>query len=274
MGFLTGQPPLPALPPSVPDSVTVYLAPDEESFRSLTGGAAPDWGAAVALPQLRVMVIPSYASSRTLGGDRARVLRHEWAHLALHDYLRGERIPRWFDEGYAEWAAGWDVSQSWLLRVLLATGRAPPLDSLTLEWPRDAASARAAYLLAATAVEYLAEESGERGLARMLERWKGGDSFEEALRATYGVSSAQLESHWRRYVKRRYGWAVVLSHSVVFWTALSLLLLLLARRRRGRDRERMARLRAAELPELPAWWVEGEGAGDRADPSGEERSGS
>jgi hypothetical protein len=190
--LLEEQSPLPALPPDVPSGVSAYLAPDAASFDRLTGGRIPEWGAGVAIPALGRLVLPVYSSSRTLGGDRARVLRHEWAHLGLAQHLGVLRAPRWFDEGYAEWAAGWDRSEAWRLRLLLASGRAPPLDSLTLDWPRDAASARAAYLLSATALEYLVSESGERGLTLFLERWKQVGSFEEALRSTYGVTTGAV----------------------------------------------------------------------------------
>ena len=37
-------------------------------------------------------------------GDPREVLRHELAHLALHEYL-GDLPPRWFDEGYASYSA-------------------------------------------------------------------------------------------------------------------------------------------------------------------------
>ncbi len=258
--FLEEQAPLPGLPPDVPTEVSAFLAPDEASFQRLTGGRAPEWGAAVAIPARRMLVLPVYSSPRTIGGDRARVLRHEWAHLALHQYLDGLRVPRWFDEGYAEWAAGWDRSQAWRLRLLLMLGRAPALDSLALGWPRDHASARAAYLLSATAVEYLVRESGERALGIFLSRWRDGRSFEAALRATYGLTSGQLEEDWRAHVRDRYGWLLLFSQSMVTWSALTLLLLLLVLVRRRRDREHMARLRAHEVPELPAYWVAPEGA--------------
>src|SRR5690606_40124296 len=100
----------------------------------------------------------------------------------------------------AEWAAGWARGEAWRLRLLLATGRAPPLDSLTLDWPRDETSARAAYLLAASAVEYLVSESGEAGLARLLERWREGGDFEAAVAATYGTTPGQLEEIGRAHV--------------------------------------------------------------------------
>lgn len=246
---------LPALPDSVPSGVTVYLAPSEAALDSLTGGSVPEWGAGVAIPGRRAMVIPAYPARRTLGWSERRVVRHEWAHLGLHQHLGELRAPRWLDEGYAEWASGgWDAGEAWKLRLALAAGRTPPLDSLTLTWPVERGSAEIAYFLSATAVEYLIRESGERGLELFLRRWREGGSFEAALRRTYGVTSAQLEEDWRKYVESRYGWLTVLSNSVVSWGVLGLLLLALYWIRRRRDRERMARLRATEPPERPDWW--------------------
>jgi len=269
--FLEQQRPLPGLPADVPSGVSAFLAPDVPSFESLTGGHVPEWSGGVAIPSLRMLVVPLYVSGPLLDAERARVLRHEWAHLGLHQFLDGLRSPRWFDEGYAEWAAGWDRSEAWRLRLLLLSGRAPPLDSLTLEWPRDAASARAAYLLAATAVEYLVRESGERGLELFLARWKEGGSFEASLLTTYGVTPGQFELHWRRYVKDRYGWFLVLSQTTLIWAFLAVLLLLLVRVRRRRDREHMARLRATEVPEGPAYWAGDEGDDERGAPAGDDR---
>jgi hypothetical protein len=261
LAFLDEQPPLPALPADLPRDVSVYLASDEASFRERVGGRTPEWSAGVAIPALDRVVIPLYQSGTALSGERARVLRHEWAHLALHQHLEGLRIPRWFDEGYAEWAGGWDAAEGWRLRLLMAAGRTPPLDSLTLEWPRDAASAQVAYLLAATAVQYLVESSGERGLGLLLERWREDGDFEQALRSTYGVVPGVFETHWRGFVKRRYGWLLLVSNTLVLWLALGVLVLLLARVRRRRDRERLARLRAREGPDAPAYWNDGGSAG-------------
>ena len=252
--FLETQPPLPAIAADAPSGVSAYLAPDAESFDRLTGGAVPDWSAGVAIPSLARIVIPVYAARSALQGEGVRVLRHEWAHIGLHQELGELRVPRWFDEGYAQWASSWDRDQVWQLRLLLALGRAPPLDSLSLDWPRDATSARAAYLLSATAVEYLVSESGERSLALMLERWKAGGSLDRALRSTYGVTQGQLEEHWRAYVKKRYGWAIVVTQSMVLWSVIGVLLLLLLGVRRRRERERMARLRATEPSDSPPYW--------------------
>ena len=246
--FLTTQPALPALPPGVPSRAIAYLAPGEATFVGLAG-RLPDWGAGFAIPAEHTLVVPVYASGRSSVGGRFAVLRHEWAHLGLHEHLEGLRVPRWFDEGYAVWAeGGFDVSEAWRLRLLLALGRVPPLDSLTLGWPGDRASAEVAYLLSASALAYLLEESGERGVAALIERWRASGSFDRALRATYGVTQAQLEGDWRRWISRRFGWLLVLSHSVALWILFGTLLAALALLRRRRNRERMARMRATDPP--------------------------
>ncbi len=86
-------------------------------------------------------------------------------------------------------------------------------------------------------------------------RWKELGNFERAFRATFGTTTAQFEEDWRRYVEGRYGWLFVLSHSAVFWMFLSLVLVAMVAVRRGARRERMARLRAADIPDRPSFWL-------------------
>ncbi len=257
LGFLDTQIPLPGLSDSVPHGVRAVLAHTPEAFDELTGGAVPEWRAGVAVPHLQMLVVPTHEAGSVLGPEGRRTLRHEWAHLGLSSELGGLRAPRWFNEGYAQWASGgFDASQGWRLRVLLALGRAPPMDSLELRWPSDRSQAEVAYLLSASAITYLLEGSGERGLAIFVERWRSLRSFETAFRVTFGVTSSQFEEDWKKHVKDRYGWLLMLSHSAVFWMFLALLLLFMVRVRKGRDREQLARLRAGELPDRPAFWTE------------------
>jgi len=258
LNTLEAATPLPGLPPEVPSGVLLVLAPNEAEFVRLTGGAAPDWGAGVALPAQSAIIVPAYASARGTGWSDRRLLRHEWAHVGLHQYLEGLRVPRWFSEGYAQWASGgWDWGKGWKLQIALAQG-GNPLDSLTLSWPRDEARARTAYLLSATTVEYLVVEGGPRALEVLLRRWKDLGNFERAFRATFGVTTAQFEEDWRRYVEDRYGWLFVLSHSAVFWMFLSLALVAMAGVRRRARREHMARLRAADIADRPSFWLTGD----------------
>ena len=199
--------------------------------------------------------MPTGEGVRVVDGEGLRTLRHEWAHLGLADYLGNLRIPRWFDEGYAQWASGgFDVGDAWRLRVLIALGRAPEMKTLTLRWPAGREEARTAYLLAASAVTYVLETGGEAGLRTFLDRWLSDRSFENAFRETFGVTVGQFEEDWKRHVRERYGWLFLLSHSAIFWLLLSLVLLFMIRGRQSRNLEKLARLRAVELPDAPAWW--------------------
>jgi hypothetical protein len=262
---LSAQSALPALPDTLPLGVTVVLAPNEALFRRASGGRPPDWSAGVAIPSLNRIVLPPFGSDRSRGGDSWRTLRHEWSHIGLRQALPGLRVPRWFDEGYAQWAAGWERADVWRLRVRLAVGSTPPLDSLTFRFPRGRNSAQDAYLLSATTVEYLVMASGEDALAVFLERWRSSGRFEDALRQVYGVSTDQLEEDWRKWLEDRYGWLSVLTNSGVAWAMLAVLVLLMVRTRREQNREKLARLRAAEPPPAPEFWLE---EGDSDVPAG------
>jgi hypothetical protein len=252
---------LPALPAGVlefPPPIRIFLPPDEQRFDSITGGRAPEWGAGVALVDSSIIVLPGF-SSRTRGAlqDLGPVLRHELAHIALHRYLGPIQIPRWFSEGYATWSAGQlDGDAAWLLRLAFLTQRAPPLDSLALDWPVLTTDARVAYLLSASAVGFLAETGGERGLEMLLSRWRETGNFEDALRSTYTMTIGQLEEYWGRSVRRRYGWLLFFAQTAVIWVVISIFVLILFVIRRRRDRARMERLKAAEIPDDPAFWLE------------------
>ena len=261
--------PLPALPAEAPafgHPVRIIMAANDEHFDVLTGGAIPEWGAGVANPAAGWIVVPGYGGGRAAANDMRRVLRHELAHIALHRYLSPARVPRWFNEGYATWAAGeLDLEGEWRLRLAFATRSAPPLDSLELAWPTATEDARTAYLLSASVVNYLVRSSGVNGLELFFERWRESQNMEQALATTYGMSVDQLEKYWVKDVRKRYGWLAVATQSAVFMTAASVILVILFAIRRRRDRRKLAVLKATELPDAPAYWNEDESLVDDAD---------
>ncbi|HEX2167945.1 MAG TPA: hypothetical protein VHG09_11995, partial [Longimicrobiales bacterium] len=250
------------LPPDIlrrGGDVVVYLAPDAARFDSLTGGRTPEWGAGVAMPQLETIVIPGYVSSRTGTHELPQILRHELAHVALQRHLGDALVPRWVTEGYATWSAGQlDADAGWQLRLALATDRAPALDSLTLDWPLLATDARIAYLLSASAMQYLYSLGNPETLERFFNVWAQSGDFEASLREVYVISSPQFERLWRAHVKRRFGWLQVLAQTAFIWVIAALLVLALFIIRRRRDRARLEELRASEPPDLPAYWMDAE----------------
>jgi hypothetical protein len=191
----------------------------------------PPWGAGFALPEGRTILI------RADAGDPYRTLRHELAHVVLHDAIRG-RVPLWFDEGYAGLAAGeLDRLEALRLDLAVASGRVPGFFELDRALRASESTAQAAYGLAASAVAMLARRHPDRSLAPLLTRLAGGEDFEAAVLATTGSPLGRFELEWQKDVRRRFGilgWAMAGG----LWAAIAVLMLLAVWLRRRRDRPR------------------------------------
>jgi hypothetical protein len=230
--------------------VIIEVAPDAAHFRAWTGPSMPDWGAAVAFPDSQRVVVQGGAASSS-AGDPLAALRHELAHLALHEYLDG-LPPRWFDEGYAEFAAGEGVHDDILAtNVALALRGVPSLRSLDTGLVGGEGEAVVSYALAYRAVADLANLDRDRGLSLMFRYWHESGSLDVAVRRAYGETLDSFESQWRARTRRRYG-ALAAVSDLTFVTIVFLALLVpLYVARRRRDQARLAALRAAELPDSP-----------------------
>jgi len=240
----TARDTFPGLPrPS--NRVVIAVAPDRERFRQWIGPTAPEWGAAVAFPESNRIVMQGRGAGSD-AGDPIEVLRHELAHLALHEAL-GELPPRWFDEGYASYAAN-EVARDAILGanlVLLFRGM-PSLDSLDNGFAGGSLRAEGTYALAYRAVAELAAQDPERGLTLFFEYWKQSGRFETAVRAAYGLTQPGFEEIWRKRTRRRYGGlALVADLSIASALTLFLVMPFYVIRRR-RDRLRMAALVRAD----------------------------
>jgi hypothetical protein len=225
--------------------VQIEVAPDERRFREWIGAGAPEWGIAFALPDERRIVMQGRrATSET--GDHLQVLRHELAHLALHEAM-GWLPPRWFDEGYASYAAG-----EWGREEVLATSYAlmlrglPSLDSLDFEFRGGSVKAGAGYALAYRAVSDIAALDPERGLTLFFRYWRRTRSLDLAMREAFGLTLHDFERRWRDRTMRRYGALAFVADLTAAIAVVGMLVVPLYVVRRRRDRRRLEAMRAAD----------------------------
>lgn len=211
-----------------PGPIRLIVVPDRETLQRMTGGRAPTWGAGVALPGSRTIVV------RTDAGDPAATLRHELAHLALRRAVR-IRMPRWFEEGYASYAAGeWSRLDALALNVSVLRGAVPELDQLDSTLRAGPSAAEASYALATSAVLDLARRHPSGSLAPLLRLLQEGVAWDDALRRSTGLNPGQFATAWRRDVRRRYGlltWLVAGG----FWAAMAAAVMAAAWIRRRQD---------------------------------------
>ena len=218
-----------------PGPLRLIVVPDAHLLDSLSAGRAPSWGAAIAVPGARTILL------RADEGDLVRTLRHELAHLALHEAVT-VRVPLWFDEGYASWAAGeWDRLGTLELNLSVVRGAIPTLTGLDGALRGSASSADAAYALAVSAVAELARRNPTGTLTPLLERLESGEDFDAAVLATTGLAVGRFEQEWQHAVRRRYtlgNWVIAGGG----WLIVALLVAVQVRRRRRLDRVRRAAL--------------------------------
>ncbi|HEX6052371.1 MAG TPA: hypothetical protein VFZ21_24065, partial [Gemmatimonadaceae bacterium] len=179
-------------------------------------------------------------------GNPLEVLRHELAHLALSEAL-GKLPPRWFDEGYASYAAN-EVGRDAVLGANLALlfRGMPPLDSLDRGFEAGSLRAEGSYALAYRAVAELAALDRERGLTLFFRYWKETGSFDRAVRDAFGITQARFEEIWQRRTRRRYGGLALFADLSVAAAVTLFLVLPFYVIRRRRDRLRMAALVRAD----------------------------
>ena len=228
------------------EHVLIAIAPDSRRFREWTGAGAPDWGAAIAIPAENRIVMQGSGAGSGAGDPRA-ALRHELAHLALHEQL-GALPPRWFDEGYAGYSAGeWSRDEVLAANLgLVLHGLPASLDSLEVGFHGGASRASGAYALAYRAVTDLAALDPHRGLSLFFEYWKQSGSMDQAMRRAFGLTQSGFEADWRARTMRRYGALAVITNLSAIVALLAFLLFPLLWIRRRRNTRRMSVLRAAE----------------------------
>lgn len=173
--------------------VLLEIAPDRRRFREWIGPGAPEWGAAITFPASQRIVMQG-RSSGSDAGDPREVLRHEIAHLALHESM-GDLPPRWFDEGYASYSAReWTREDALATNLALALRGTPTFDELDRQFWGGSVTAQNAYALAYRAVVELASLDTTAGLSKFFDAWRSSKSMDAALRSQFGLTLPAFES--------------------------------------------------------------------------------
>lgn len=223
--------------------VSIVIARDAQHMRALSGPGVPEWGIALAHPALRRIILQGRGAASD-AGDPLVALRHELAHLALHEYM-DDLPPRWFDEGYATYAAGeWRRDDVFAAQVALALRGVPTLEGIDSAFFGGTTRAQYAYALAHRAVADLASLDPKRGLSLLFEEWRARGSLDSAVRHAYGITLGNFEAMWRSRTRRRYGALGVLTDLTLAVVILLAVVGPLYVARRRRDRRRLAALKA------------------------------
>jgi hypothetical protein len=201
---------------------------------------------AVAVPGQNLIVI----DYTRMTGDPfifRTTLKHEVAHLLLHHHIDRTLLPRWFDEGIAQWIsdgiseliteAGWSVLENAVIR-----GNLYRLEDITESFPAGRTETALAYQQSKHFVEYLIHIYGANAIVDILHRMRNGESIERAFAAVLPHTLREIEYRWTEDLREQTSWVYYISRhmfQLIFLLAAVLVIIVfiksLIQRRRIED---------------------------------------
>jgi hypothetical protein len=201
----------------------VLLVRDTQAFQKITHS---DLIVAFAVPEERLIVI-DYSRMTIHPFTLSITLKHELCHLLLHHHISRENLPKWLDEGICQWVSDGIgelfVSQNLSgLDAAVMSGSIIPLKELTNYFPRDKASLTLAYEQSKSVIGYIERQYGTGAILNLLDHLKNGDTVEEAVGGSLGISFERLEKQWLDHLESTPRWLVLLAsniYSILFFLA-------------------------------------------------------
>lgn len=175
----------------------IVLADDEQAFVELQPGAPPDWADGTAWPQHRQIFLKSPRIRIGTASPLEQVLDHEITHVLLGQAFGPRPVPRWLQEGLAQWVAkeiGPETTRR-LSEGLL--GELLTLQELTGRFPRDAVRANLAYAQSADLIAFVVQEYGAESIPVLVQEMAKGKHHNAAFRVATGEDADTIDQKWR-----------------------------------------------------------------------------
>lgn len=234
--------------------VRVRLAEDPTQMATLapTGAPYPKYAVGVAYSSLDLILLTERPVHANSDHNLLETFRHELAHLALEEAIKGERVPLWFNEGLAiHLAKERAFARTQTLWTAVVAGNLLPLNDIVRHFPDDIVGVPLAYAQSADVVRYLLRQEDAERFRLLIKKLRRGEDFDASMSDAYGLDTYSLERVWRSDVESRYTvWPVVMSGSVVWGGAIFLAVLAWRRKRRRQETTLRRWAREEALEEL------------------------
>jgi len=196
----------------MPFKPTVFLIQDKDYFQRLTNNK---FIVAFAAPAENLIVINCsrlYIRPHRLD----HILKHEMIHLILHHQIKSVHLPRWFDEGVAQWLSGGvgellEAPQRSFLEEAVLSGKYIPLKNLRYRFPADKNNLMLAYEESRSFVTFISERYGDKKVFEILKYMQKGNDVHTAFYASMDVLPEQMENRWIKQQRKQTTWVIFLS---------------------------------------------------------------
>lgn len=175
----------------------IWVYPDRNDYLSAQAPNSEQWTAGAAYPWYGLVQAVLAPGDRA---ELARIIPHEVSHQVLFQATENpfNSPPAWMDEGLASLAQQTGKEPLWLrLRAAAEAGQLPPLRTLNGQFPYDSEGALLAYAQSMAVVSYVIDTYGETGLSKLIAAFRGGVTYDDALKQSLGVTTDELDAAWR-----------------------------------------------------------------------------
>ncbi len=191
---------------------TVVLVASKKFFERISGTR---YAVGLAIPDkntIAINIVPLFSKTYMM----LEVFKHELCHLVLHRHIKSSFLPRWLDEGVAQWASGnlgelllyEDSFRSMKLNVARL---AVPLEYLSSSFPSDPQGLFLAYEESLSFVNYIVKNYGKDGLISILKKLAQGNDVEDAFWQVLSKSFDVVEDEWIDNIRNKNRWLLWLS---------------------------------------------------------------
>ncbi len=192
--------------PDHPITVILYPAEDFQQVKGIAHSVAGLYDGKIRLPLTpglgRVPGTTTLPDIR-FEEELKRILRHEYAHVLVHDLAQG-RCPLWLNEGIA------GLCEAQVRQPDLRPVREAFQDKALIPWerfwkeeyPQEQAQLPLYYGQATLVAQYLVKRWGWSELVELLRRLAQGYPMPDALKAQYRTEPAVIEKEWLSWLKR------------------------------------------------------------------------
>ena len=164
---------------------------------------AQDWTGGIAFTEYGIIAIGIGTSSAEVTWGKGAIA-HELTHLVVHQVVFNpyNDIPPWLDEGLAMNSEGpLDTQFSVPLADAEANNTLISVQSLSSPFSAYADQAVLAYAESFQIVKYLIDTYGREKMLALLNIFKQGSGYNEALQAVYGFDMTGLNARWQAAAK-------------------------------------------------------------------------
>jgi hypothetical protein len=182
----------------------IILIKNSINFKRITG---KNYIVALAFPQENRIII-DYSKMNIHPFSLGKTLKHEMCHLMIHHHIENHRLPKWLDEGVAQWISDGFTElimtpKRTLLSDAILSGNYLPLRELEVRFPQEKRSIQLAYEESKSVVEYIVLNYGENGLLNILDHLRNGRDFETAVKTSLLITVDELERRWHNHLKKK-----------------------------------------------------------------------